>query len=55
MTREHIIVLRVLDDDGSREWWEALGLPDPARWGLADTFDGGKCFPQIVIEEEVKR
>lgn len=30
--REHLIVLRVMDEGEPRPWWEAVGLSAPERW-----------------------
>lgn len=54
MTREFLVVLNILTDDPTLEWWEALGLPDPSKWALSDTFDVS-VFPRVIAEEEVAR
>jgi hypothetical protein len=49
----HVVVLRLIVDDPALTWWEALDLPDPARWALPDTF-GASVFPEPVLEERVR-
>ncbi len=54
MTREHIIVLRVVNDDETQPWWDAMGLPDPSCWTGEDTF-GPTVYAKVELVEEVKR
>jgi len=53
-TTEWVICLRVLCDDPTLEWWQALGLPDPARWSLSDTF-AAPVFAKPIFEDRVMR
>lgn len=51
-----LVVLEVLDDDPDREWWEALGLPDPIRWGSDETWsEVVAVLPRVIVEREVVR
>jgi hypothetical protein len=34
MSKRTIVVLEVHDDQPDREWWQALGLPDPNSWNM---------------------
>lgn len=51
---EFLVVLNILTDDPELEWWEALGLPNPDRWALSDTFRES-VFPQVLVEKKVTR
>ncbi len=52
-TVTHLVVLRVLVDDG-RPWWQAMGLPDPVRWESAEAF-GDAVLVRSVLEEKIVR
>lgn len=51
-TSEWVVGLRVLCDDPTLTWWQALGLPDPARW--SETF-GVQVWAKPIFEERVLR
>lgn len=45
-----LVVLEIHDDNHDREWWEGMGLPDPAYWAMDEAFDG-----RVFIEAHVER
>ena len=34
--RDTLVILHISDALDDREWWDAIGLPDPARWNLGE-------------------
>lgn len=45
-----LVLLEVFDDDQGREWWEGMGLPDPALWSHDEAFDG-----RVYVEAHIER
>ena len=55
MKKKTVVILEIRDDL-EREWWEALGLPDPGLWNDEDpnTFpDNDNAYVSLVLEREV--